>query len=389
MAVPPIDPSQRVLMGPGPANVHPRVFRAMTAPVLGHLDPEYVSLLDEVSASLKRVFRAPSHPLTLFAPGTGSAGMEACLINLVEPGDRVVIGVNGYFGERLVDMATRYGARVARVDAPWGEPVPAAALERELERERADVVALVHGETSTGVLQPMEEVAGVVRRHGALLLLDTVTSLGTAAVELDRWGVDAAYSCSQKGLGCVSGLAPITFSERALDRMRRRREPVRSWYLDVGLLEKYWGPSRVYHHTSCSTLTYALAEALAIVEEEGLEARVGRHRDNAAALVRGLERMGLEPAVAAEWRLPALTVVRVPEGVSDGTMRKYLLEAYNLEIGGALGDLKGKAWRIGLMGYGSNASHIALCLAALETGLSSQGHPVPEGAIRSALAHAG
>ena len=379
----PFHPAQRILMGPGPSGVDPRVYRALTAPVLGHLDPQYLTLLDRIAARLRRIFAAPEHALTGALPGTGSAGMEACMINLIEPGDRVVIGVAGYFGERLVEMATRAEARVVRVDAPWGEPVPAEALAAALDDETR-LLALVHGETSTGVLQPMADVAQVMRGKSALLVLDTVTSLGTTEVDLARWGVDAAYSCTQKGLGCVPGLAPVSFSPRAAERIRSRKTPPRSWYLDMNLLQSYWGAERVYHHTSSSTLSYALEEALRIVEEEGTGARAERHRRNARALVAGLEAMGLEMVVDEKFRLPAISVVRIPEGVDDVALRRMLLENYDLEIGGGLGVFKGKAWRIGLMGTSSSANHVMLCLTALESTLAAMAAPITTGASAEA-----
>ena len=380
----PFHPPQRILMGPGPCDVDPRVYRALSAPVLGHLDPQYLTLLDRIAERLRRIFAAPDHALTGALPGTGSAGMEACMSNLIEPGDRVVIGVAGYFGERLVEMATRAEARVVRVDAPWGEPVAAEALAAAIDDETR-LVALVHGETSTGVLQPMEDVADVMRGKSALLVLDTVTSLGTTEVHLARWGVDAAYSCTQKGLGCVAGLSPVSFGPRAVERIRSRKTPPRSWYLDMNLLQRYWGAERVYHHTSSSTLSYALNEALRIVEEEGIAARAERHRRNARALVAGLEAMGLEMVVDEKFRLPAISVVRIPQGVDDVALRRMLLEKYDLEIGGGLGIFKGNAWRIGLMGHSSHPNNITLCLAALEAGLAQSGFAVRPGAVRVAL----
>ena len=344
----------RKLMGPGPLDVHPRIYSALTSPVIGHLDPAYLKVLDRIGARLRPVFGTQNR-VTHATPGTGTSGMEACVANLMEPGDRVLVCVHGYFGDRIRQMAQRQEAEVTLVETEWGRPTDATRVAEALKDGGYKVLTLVHAETSTGVLQPMDEIAELAKAHGTMILLDTVTSLGGIEVKVDEWGVDAGYSCSQKCIGAPSGLAPVTFSDRAVDVAANRKHPVRSWYLDISLLDQYWGPERVYHHTSSSTLNYALLEALLLMEEEGLQNRLARHLKNHEALVAGVEAMGLEMLVAPEHRLPTLNTVRIPEGVDDARVRGYLLETFGLEIGGGLGALKGQVWRVGLMGYSSSA----------------------------------
>ena len=363
----------RKLMGPGPLNIHPRVYQALTSPVIGHLDPAYLKVLDQVAESLRTVFRTKNR-VTAAAPGTGTSGMESCVANMMEPGDPVLVCVMGYFGDRIRQMAERQEAKVTVIEGEWGKPIDPERVEKELKKNRCKVIGLVHAETSTGVLQPMAEISRLAKEHGSMLLLDTVTSLGGVDVRIDEWGVDAAYSCSQKCIGCPAGLAPVTFSDRAVESVYRRKHPVRSWYLDVSLLEKYWGGERVYHHTSSSTLNYGLLEALCLIEEEGLEKRIQRHTWNHKALVAGVEAMGLEMLVAPEFRLPSLNTIRIPDGIDDMKVRSYLLETYNLEIGGGLGALKGKVWRVGLMGYSSSAENILFFIAAISQALALQGY---------------
>jgi alanine-glyoxylate transaminase / serine-glyoxylate transaminase / serine-pyruvate transaminase len=378
----------RRLMGPGPLNIHPRVYQALTSPVIGHLDPAYLKVLDQVAELLRMVFRTKNR-VTNAAPGTGTSGMESCVANVIEPGDPVLVCVSGYFGDRMRQMVERQEAKVTLIEGDWGRPVELERVEKALKETRQKVVGLVHAETSTGVLQPMAEIAALAREHGAMILLDTVTSLGGVDVRIDEWGVDAAYSCSQKCLGCAAGLAPVTFSDRAVESVRRRKHPVRSWYLDISLLDKYWGTERVYHHTSSSTLNYGLLEALRLIEEEGLDERIRRHTLNHKALVAGVEAMGLEMLVAPEFRLPSLNTVKIPEGVDDVKLRSYLLETYNLEIGGGLGALKGKVWRVGLMGYSSSAENILFFISAIGQALALQGYKTDMaaglGAVTSAL----
>jgi len=362
----------RTLMGPGPSDFHPRIYQALASPVLGHLDPAYLKILDRIGDLLRKVFKTENR-VTNAAPGTGTSGMEACVANLLEPGDKALVCVNGYFGDRIRQMVERQEAELTVIEGEWGTPTDPERVEEALKKESYKVLALVHAETSTGVLQPMDEISRLAKEHGAMILLDTVTSLGGIEIKTDEWGVDAAYSCSQKCIGCPSGLSPVTFSERALDVIKKRKHPVRSWYLDISLLEKYWGPDRVYHHTSSSTLNYSLLEALLLIEEEGLENRIERHLRNHRALATGVEAMGLEMVVKPEHRLPTLNTIRIPEGVDDMKIRGRLLENFNLEIGGGLGIFKGKAWRVGLMGYSSSPENVLFFLSALSRSLAVEG----------------
>ena len=361
----------RKLMGPGPLDIHPRVYQALISPVIGHLDPAYLKILDNIGNHLRTVFNTQNR-VTNATPGTGTSGMEACVANLIEPGDPVLICVQGYFGDRIRQMAERQEAEVTVLEAEWGKPTDPERVENVLKEHPCKVIALVHAETSTGVLQPMEDIAKLAKAHTAMMLLDTVTSLGGVELKADDWGVDAAYSCSQKCIGAPPGLAPVTFSERAIEAAKNRRHPIRSWYLDITLLEKYWA-DRVYHHTSSSTLNYGLLEALLLIEEEGLQNRHARHLKNHQALVAGVEAMGLEMHVKPEHRLATLNTIRIPDGVNDIKVRGYLLNSFNLEIGGGLGALAGKVWRVGLMGYSSSAENVLFFLSALSRALGVQG----------------
>ena len=377
-------PPARVLLGPGPSDVHPRVLAALAAPLVGHLDPVFVAMMEEVKSLLRFVF-ATENALTIPISGTGSAGMEACVVNLVEPGDEVVVGVNGVFGTRLAEVATRAGATVTRVEAPWGRVVRAEQVEAALRNCRQPkLVALIHAETSTGAWQPLEDAARLAHDHGALFLADCVTSLGGAPVEIDRWGIDAAYSGTQKCLSCPPGLSPITFGPHAVEALRRRKTPVQSWYLDLTLLERYWGEERVYHHTAPISMNYALREALRLVAEEGLAARFARHRANHEALAAGLASLGLAFASEEGHRLPMLNAVTVPDGMDEARVRRRLLDAHGIEIGGGLGPMKGRVWRIGLMGESSRRAHVLLLLSALEDALRAEGHRVAAGAALAA-----
>jgi len=358
-------------MGPGPLDIHPRVYQAMAAPILGHLDPAYLEIVKDVGRRLQPIF-GTKNAVTNATPGTGTSGMETAVVNLIEPGDKVLCCVHGYFGDRLRQMAERQGAEVTVLEAEWGSPDDPGAIGQALKQGRYKLITLVHAETSTGVLQPMDDVARLAREHGAMLILDTVTSLGGVSVTVDAWGVDAAYSCSQKCIGSPPGLAPVTFSERALETAKKRKRVPPSFYLDIQLLDQYW-KGAAYHHTSSSSLNYALLEALILIEEEGLEKRVARHLRNHKALVAGVEAMGLSMLVAAQHRLPSLNTIRVPDGADDVKLRGYLLEKLNLEIGGGLGKLKGKVWRVGLMGHGSSAERILFFLSALSQALQAQG----------------
>lgn len=362
---PQLDVPPRLLLGPGPSNAHPRVLGAMGLPPVGHLDPYYLKLMDEIQTLLCYVWQT-DNAITFSISGTGSAAMEATLANAIEPGDKVLIGVKGYFGHRLVDMATRYGADVQKLRKPWGEAFTLEELRQGLETHRPAILALVHAETSTGVRQPLEGVGELCREYNCLLLVDTVTSLGGVPLFIDEWGIDLSYSCSQKGLGCPPGLAPFTMSPRALEKFERRSKPVPNWYLDVALLRKYWGSERVYHHTAPINMNYGLRESLGLIAEEGLENRWQRHQHNARLLWEGLANLGLECHVAEDLRLPTLTTVRVPDGVDAKAIAQKLLSEYNLEVGLGLGELAGKVWRVGLMGFNSRPENVMLLLEVLK-----------------------
>ena len=377
-------PPTRLLLGPGPSEVHPRVLRAMSAPLLGHLDPAFVAMMEDVKALLRLVF-ATENALTFPISGTGSAGMEACIVNLIEPGDEVVVGVNGVFGTRMAEVIERAGGIAVRVEAPWGRVVRAEQVEAALKNcRRPKLVALVHAETSTGAWQPLPDAARLAHEHGALFLADCVTSLGGVPVEIDGWEIDAAYSGTQKCLSCPPGLAPVTFGPRAIEALGRRTCKVQSWYLDATLLQQYWGEERVYHHTAPISMNYALREALRLVAEEGLEARFARHRRNSEALVAGLGALGLSLAAEEGHRLPMLNAVSVPDGVDEARVRGRLLAEHGIEIGGGLGPMKGKVWRLGLMGESSRRNAVLTVLAALEDGLRTEGRTVAPGAALAA-----
>lgn len=363
---------ERILLGPGPSMVEPRVLRAMAQPLLGHLDPMFIGLMKEVQELLRYVFQTKNE-LTLPISGTGSASMESTVANLIEAGDEILIGVNGYFGERLCDMASRYGGVVNRLEKPWGEVVTPEEVDKALQKKPAKVVAVVHAETSTGALTPLEDMGRVVHKHGALLLVDCVTSLGGVPVKIDEWDVDIAYSATQKCLSCPPGLGPLTVGERAREVIRKRKSKVPNWYLDLTMIEHYWGDERTYHHTAPITMNFALREALRIVQEEGLEKRFARHRENSEMLWQGLEDLGLKCVVPKEHRLPSLTTVAVPEGVDEAAIRRSLLTEYNIEVAGGLGAFKGKVLRIGLMGYSSRRENILLFLSAMEKLLKHAG----------------
>lgn len=358
--------TERLLLGPGPSPVSPRVLRAMLAPSLSHLDPDMMALLGDVSARLARVFRAPAGSFSFAVSGTGSAGLEAVVTNLVREGTSVVAVVNGYFGDRLASTCERMGGRVRRVTGEWGRAIDPDALRLALRDGGADIVAMVHAETSTGVRNPVEALCAIARESGAWTIVDTVTSLGAMPVDVGAWQADGVYSCTQKGLGAPSGMAPVTFSARALEQARRT--PSRSFYFDLALLHDYW-TARKYHHTISAPLVYAVREALAIVEEEGLEARWARHQRNHHALVRGMAALGLALLPPEGERLWTLNAVRVPEGADEAAVRRTLLERFNIEIGAGLGPLAGKVWRVGLMGHGSSEPVLLLLLAALREAL--------------------
>jgi alanine-glyoxylate transaminase/serine-glyoxylate transaminase/serine-pyruvate transaminase len=375
----PLNPPVRTLMGPGPSDIHPRVLQALSAPTVGHLDPYYLQLMNEMQEMLRAVFRT-KNAMTMAVSATGSAGMESAVVNLIEPGDRMVVCVNGVFGGRMVDVATRAGAEVTRLDRPWGEVFTVDDLKETLARVKPKVVGIVMAETSTGAWQPIEEISTLVHNAGAMLIVDAVTALGGVPVEVDAWNIDVIYSGSQKCLSCPPGLAPISFSASAMESILARKKKVQSWYLDVTMLAQYWGSERVYHHTAPINMTYGLHEALRLVLNEGLDACFARHLLHHRALKAGLAAIGVRYAAQEGHQLPQLNAVFIPEGVNDAAVRSGLLNRFNIEIGGGLGDFKGKAWRIGLMGYGARSANVLLFLAALEQLLAEQVHGFDHGA---------
>ncbi len=382
----------RILLGPGPSNVSPRVLQAMMQPMIGYLDPDFMLIMDEVRELLKAVFETDDAN-TLAISGTGSAGMEAGLSSLLEPGDTVVMCIYGFFCERMVEMATRIGANVVPIRAQWGRPFPEEKLEAEL-KNRTDVklVTAIHAETSTGVRQPMSELARIAKDHNALFMVDTVTSLGGNRVEFDEWDADYAYSATQKCLGCPPGLSPVAMSQRAIEAMRSRKQAPSSWYLDLALLGNYWGweEQRVYHHTAPVSMILALRQGLRDALTEGLTNRFQRHTLNAKALSAGLEALGLECVVPEDHRLAQITVVSIPDGVDDIPVRQRLLRGYGIEIGGGLGELAGNVWRVGLMGESSKAEYVLALLSALENVLPEEGYEVARGSgVAAAIAQFG
>jgi len=364
-AYPKFDPSARVLLGPGPSMTHPRVMRALSAPTVGHLDPELLALYAEEQDLLRTVFQTKNE-WTFALSGTGTSGMEAALVNLVEPGDEVLIAIHGYFGERLADIATRVGGQVDRITRPLGEIFTVEEIESALKQKKYKLFAIVHAETSTGAEQlHIKEIAGLAHENDALFLLDTVTSLGNIPLKIDEWDVDAAYSASQKGLGAPSGLAPITIGARAKEKIENRKSPVGSFYLDLKAYANYWMGAHAYHHTASANLHYALAEGLRVIVEEGLDNTFARLRGNSETLWSGLEELDLPPFIPLEYRLPPLTTAQVPTGVDPHQIRARLLNQYNIEIAAGFGALKDKVWRIGLMGYSSRKENVTLLLGAL------------------------
>ncbi|AQL41534.1 alanine--glyoxylate aminotransferase [Halorientalis sp. IM1011] len=360
-----LSPPDRMLMGPGPSDVHPRVLRAMSTPLVGHLDPAFVEIMDDVQDLLRYAFRTDNQ-WTIPVSGTGSAAMEAAVANLTEPGDTVLVPGNGYFGERMAAMVRRADGEAVFVDAPWGEPLDPAAVEEAFDRHQPDILGFVHAETSTGALQPnVPELTSIAHEHDALVIADTVTSLGGVELRVDEWGIDVAYSADQKCLSCPPGASPLTLNDRAMDKVLSRETPVRSWYLDLSLLQEYWGDERAYHHTAPITNVYALREALRLVAEEGIENRWARHRRVAGALKAGVEAMGLELNPEEDWWLPSLNAVRLPAGVDDGTVIEALVEEYGIEIAGGLGDLSGDILRIGCMGHSARAENVLALTNAL------------------------
>jgi len=375
---PTLNPPVRILMGPGPSDIHPRVLSAIGKGTVGHLDPYYLQVMDGLQQMLRDLYQTQNQ-MTLAISATGSAGMEATVVNLIEPGDSMVVCVNGVFGMRMADVARRAGADVTEVKRPWGEVFTPDDLKDALASAKPKVVGIVMAETSTGASQPIEEISRAAHDAGAMLLVDTVTALGGMPVKVDEWNIDAVYAGSQKCLSCPPGLAPVSFSPRAMDAIMNRKTTVQSWYLDVSMLANYWGSNRVYHHTAPVNMSYALYEALRIIHEEGLESCFARHMQNHLALKAGLSALGIEYAAQEGHQLPMLNAVRIPDGVDDAAIRGGLLNRFGIEIGAGLGDFKGKVWRIGLMGYASRANNVLLFLSALEQLLAEQGHQFEHG----------
>lgn len=377
-------PSPRLLLGPGPSTVHPRVLQAMTLPVLGHLDPQFFQVMDDVCQMLREVFHT-SNFMTAPLSSTGTGAMEAACANVLEPGDTAVICRNGFFGDRLADIADRCGAQVAIVDFPWGKPADPQVLSDELKKHsRVKMVGVVHAETSTGVLTPLQEIVELAHQHDALVVVDAVTSLGSHEVQMDAWDIDVCYSASQKCLGSPPGLAPISLGPRAMDVINSRKTKVQSFYFNLKDLETYWSQTRAYHHTTPISMNYALRESLRMMMEEGIEARHHRHARVASALRAGLAAIGIGLLADADYRLNPLTTVMVPEGIDEATVRRQLLEDYGIEVGGGFGDLRGKIWRIGLMGEGAREANVFILLSALENILAKLDYEVAFGASLAA-----
>ena len=376
--MPSFNPPVRTLLGPGPSDVHPRVLAAMARPTIGHLDPAFIAMMDEVKELLHYAFQT-ANPLTLPISGPGSAGMEACFVNLVQPGDKVIVARNGVFAGRMKENVERCGGTAVMVDEAWGRAIDPQKVEDAFKvHADARVLAFVHAETSTGALSDAETLCQIAHRHGAVSIVDAVTSLGGVPLKVDEWGADAVYSGSQKCLSCTPGLSPVTFGERAEERIRGRQSRVQSWFLDLNLVMGYWGGAskRAYHHTAPINALYGLHEALTMLKEEGLEHAWARHRHHHLALRAGLEAMGLEMAVPEAERLPNLNAVRIPAGVDDVAVRTRLLNEFNIEIGAGLGEMAGKLWRIGLMGYSARATNVLLVLSALDAVLSGLKAPI-------------
>ena len=380
------NPPVRTLMGPGPSDVHPRILEALSRPTIGHLDPSFVDMMDEVKKLLQYAFQTDNE-LTIPVSAPGSAGMETCFVNLVEPGDKVIVCQNGVFGGRMKENVERAGGIAVMVMDDWGKAVDLARLEQALETNSdARIVAFVHAETSTGAQSDAKSIWEIAHKHGCLVIADCVTSLAGTPIKVDEWGLDAVYSGTQKCLSCVPGLSPVTFSEKAIEKIKNRKSKVQSWFLDLNLVMGYWGQGvkRAYHHTAPVNALYALHESLVMLREEGLENSWKRHAHQHSALKAGLEAMGINFLVDEAHRLPQLNTVFIPKGVDDGAVRSRLLNEYNLEIGAGLGDLAGKVWRIGLMGNSARAEKVIFCLSALESILSDMGAPINKGVALSA-----
>ena len=385
--LPELRPSRRLLLGPGPSMIHPRVLKAIGTPLLGHLDPEFLQIMDEVQVSLRWLFHT-QNSFTIAVSGTGSAAMETAIVNLVEPGDSVIVGINGIFGTRMASMVERCGGKPIRLEVPWGQWIDPGQIEHGLKHSGpVKAVALVHAETSTGVFQPLAEIGTICRIHDTLFIVDTVTSLGGIPVEVDGWHIDACFSTTQKCLSCPPGLAPLTLSDRAMARIQQRRHPCQSWYLDCSLVADYWTDTkRTYHHTAPVSMIYALRESLRLIQEEGLEQRIFRHRLHSDGLIAGLQTLGFRLLPALGHHLPPLTCVQVPSHLDELGIRTKLLNEFGIEIGGGLGPLKGKVWRIGLMGESSRSEYVLILLSALEQLLPQMGEKITPGESLKAVA---
>ncbi|RKY86549.1 alanine--glyoxylate aminotransferase [candidate division KSB1 bacterium] len=364
---------ERILMGPGPSNVNPRVLLSMSYPMIGHLDPDFLKITIEVQELLRWLFQT-KNMFTIPISGTGSSGMETVFANCFERGEKVIIGVNGVFGKRMCEVCEKYGIIPVKIEEEWGKPIKTEDILNTFKKNRdSSGIALVHGETSTGVLQPLEDTGKICKENNLIFVVDTVTSLGGVPVKVDEWNIDACYSGTQKCISCPPGLSPVTFSEKAVKKIKNRKSPIESWYLDMTMVEKYWSSERIYHHTAPISMIFALREALRIIFEEGLERRFARHKKNSNALIEGLKKMKIEPFVDEDFRLASLNSVKIPDGIDDVKVRKELLNTYNIEIGSGLGDLKGKIWRIGLMGESSSEKNVVYFLGALEEILLKEG----------------
>jgi alanine-glyoxylate transaminase/serine-glyoxylate transaminase/serine-pyruvate transaminase len=380
-----LTPPDRLLLGPGPSNVHLRVLKAMTSPLVGYMDPFYLQVMDETKALLKYIFKTKNE-FTFLVPGSGMAGMEAALCNIVEPGDDIIVCVAGLFGARMSNIVLRIGGRPIQIEAEWGKIITKDSVEAALEESNAKAIAIVQGETSTGIQQPIKELANLAKSYDALIIVDSVTSLGGCELDIDDWGVDVCYSGTQKCLNGPPGLAPITLSERAVNTIQNRKTQIQTFYLDLKLINKYWSEERIYHHTGAISMTYAVREALRIIHEDGLENRVANHSRNSQAFIKGIEAMGLEMHAQAGYRLPSLNTVVIPKEVNDFNVRKMLLDSFNVEIGGGLGILKGKIWRVGLMGLNSSEKNVIYLLEALERILRKEGYHVkPSSGVGAAI----
>ena len=355
-----------LLMGPGPSSIPPRVYQALAKPTIGHLDPQFLALMDGLKENLQKLMKTKNEA-TITLSGTGSSGMEAVLTNLIEEGDSMLVAVNGYFSERMTEVARRLGAQLDIIEFPWGKPVETSEMAKKLKEKPYKLVGMVHGETSTGVLNPIKEIGPLVRQMGAYFIVDAVTSLGGNELNVDDWNVDALYSCSQKCIGCPSGLSPVTFSPRAMEKIAARKKKVPNFYLDMTLLMKYWsGAPRAYHHTAPANMYYGLYEALSLILEEGLDKVQARHRETHEYLVAGIEKLGLSMLVEKPWRLPNLNTVLIPQGADDAAVRKELRQSYKIEVGAGLGTLAGKIWRVGIMGHTARKENVDTLLDALK-----------------------